>query len=97
MFEGVLGTFPKRLDIWSILVDLETNKGDKDRARGLFERVTKVKGIKKGKMQKWFEKWEKWEGKHGDQRSQGRVSKLAEAYVTKLAEEKRRGGDTGPM
>ncbi|KAL8859953.1 MAG: hypothetical protein Q9178_003501 [Gyalolechia marmorata] len=88
MFEGVLGTFPKRLDIWSILVDLETNKGDKDRARGLFERGTKVKGIKKGKMQKWFEKWEKWEGKHGDQRSQDRLSQHAEAYLMKLAEEK---------
>ncbi|KAL8848292.1 MAG: hypothetical protein Q9221_006691 [Calogaya cf. arnoldii] len=88
MFEGILGSFSKRLDIWSILIDLETNKGDKDRARELFERVTKVKGIKAGKMKKWFEKWEKWEKGNGDLRSQGKVSKVAEAYVRKMAEEK---------
>ncbi|KAL8884713.1 MAG: hypothetical protein Q9215_007301 [Flavoplaca cf. flavocitrina] len=88
MFEGILGSFPKRLDIWSILIDLETNRGGKDRARGLFERVTKVKGIKAGKMKKWFEKWEKWEKANGDERSQGRVGKVAEAYVRRVAEEK---------
>lgn len=92
MFEGILGSFPKRLDIWSILIDLETNKRDKDRARGLFERVTKVKGIKPGKMKKWFEKWEKWEKANGDARSQGKVSKIAEAYVRKMAEEKGKKG-----
>ncbi|KAL8999375.1 MAG: hypothetical protein Q9169_001801 [Polycauliona sp. 2 TL-2023] len=88
MFEGILGSFGKRLDIWSILIELETNKGDKDRARGLFERVTKVKGIKAGKMKKWFEKWEKWEKANGDVKSQGTVTKVAEAYVRKAAEEK---------
>ena len=88
MFEGILGSFPKRLDIWSILIDLETNRGGKDRARGLFERVTKVKGIKVGKMKKWFEKWEKWEKANGNERSQGRVGKVAEAYVRRVAEEK---------
>lgn len=88
MFEGILGSFPKRLDIWSILIDLETSRGDKDRARGLFERVTKVKGVKAGKMKKWFQKWEKWEKAHGNERSQGRVGKVAEAYVRRVAEEK---------
>ncbi|KAL8670133.1 MAG: hypothetical protein Q9168_005315 [Polycauliona sp. 1 TL-2023] len=88
MFEGILGSFAKRLDIWSILIDLETNKGDKDRARGLFERVTRVKGIKAGKMKKWFEKWEKWEKVNGDVKSQGKANKVAEAYVRKVAEEK---------
>ncbi|KAL8767011.1 MAG: hypothetical protein Q9209_006365 [Squamulea sp. 1 TL-2023] len=88
MFEGILGSFPKRWDIYSRMVDLETNKGEKERARGLFERVTRAKGVKAGKMKKWFEKWEKWEGQHGDERSRGRVLKLAEAYVRKVAGEK---------
>ncbi|KAL8783841.1 MAG: hypothetical protein Q9213_004331 [Squamulea squamosa] len=88
MFEGILGSFPKKWDIYSILVDLETIKGEKERARGLFERVTRLNGVKAGKMKKLFKQWEKWEGKHGDERSRARVLKLAEAYVRKIAEEK---------
>lgn len=77
-----------------MLIDLETHRGEKDRARGLFERVTKVSGIKVGKMKKWLKKWEKWEMGNGDSRSQGKVGKVAEAYVRKVAEGKgRKGGE----
>ncbi|KAL8735911.1 MAG: hypothetical protein Q9166_000473 [cf. Caloplaca sp. 2 TL-2023] len=88
MFEGILSTFPKKLDIWLVFMNLEKNIGDKDRIRQLFERVTRLSGMKNKQMQFWFNEWDKWEKGHGDKRDQERVTKLAEEYVRKKAEEK---------
>lgn len=39
MFEGLLSSFPKRIDLWNILIDLEIKVGDAEQVRRLFERV----------------------------------------------------------
>ncbi|KAL8869981.1 MAG: hypothetical protein Q9174_003866, partial [Haloplaca sp. 1 TL-2023] len=41
-FEGLLNTFPKRLDLWNVLIDLEISKGENDKVRELFGRVTRL-------------------------------------------------------
>ncbi len=81
MFEGLLSTFPKRLDIWNQLLDLEIKQGDKDVVRGLFERVTKVRGLKAKAAKAWFRRWSEWEEANGDKKTQEKVKARAEEWV----------------
>ncbi|KAJ6144754.1 hypothetical protein N7470_008649 [Penicillium chermesinum] len=39
VFEGLLSSFPKRIDLWNVLIDLEIKVGDAEQVRRLFERV----------------------------------------------------------
>ncbi|EFR02442.1 rRNA biogenesis protein RRP5 [Nannizzia gypsea CBS 118893] len=39
VFEGLLSSFPKRIDLWNVLLDLEIKLGDEEQVRRLFERV----------------------------------------------------------
>ncbi|KAL1957377.1 hypothetical protein VTO42DRAFT_6057 [Malbranchea cinnamomea] len=39
IFEGLLSSFPKRVDLWIVLLDLEIKHGDADQVRRLFERA----------------------------------------------------------
>ncbi|KAL8684458.1 MAG: hypothetical protein Q9218_008284 [Villophora microphyllina] len=86
-FEGMLSTFPKRTDLWNVLVDLEIKLGEKERVREVFGRVTRLE-LKVRKMRFWFKKWAEWEERNGDEKSRARVRGLAEEYVRKQAEER---------
>ncbi|PWY88997.1 nucleic acid-binding protein [Aspergillus heteromorphus CBS 117.55] len=46
VFEGLLSSFPKKVDLWNILLDLEIKNGDAEQVRRLFERVLGI--TKKG-------------------------------------------------
>ena len=82
IFETLLSQWPKRLDLWNILLDLEMRKGDKEIIRRLFERVTgSGLNLKARKAKFFFKKWLDWEGKSGDVKSQERVKALAAEYV----------------
>ncbi|KAE8352852.1 hypothetical protein BDV28DRAFT_119450 [Aspergillus coremiiformis] len=48
VFEGLLSSFPKRMDLWNILLDLEMKNGDAEQVRRLFERVLGIRNAKKG-------------------------------------------------
>lgn len=48
VFEGLLSSFPKRIDLWNILLDLEIKNGDAEQVRRLFERVLGIRDSKKG-------------------------------------------------
>ncbi|TAQ85094.1 hypothetical protein B7494_g6580 [Chlorociboria aeruginascens] len=85
MFEGLLATFPKRLDIWNQLLDLEVQQGDVDVIRGVFERVVKIKGIKPKGVKAWFRRWSEWEAKNGDKKTQEKVKAKAEEWVRSAA------------
>jgi rRNA biogenesis protein RRP5 len=87
MFEGLLSTFPKRLDIWNQLLDLEIQQGDKEITRGVFERVVKVKGLKAKGAKAWFRRWSEWEEKNGGKKEQERVKAKAEEWVRGAAKE----------
>ncbi|KAL2011206.1 hypothetical protein VTN00DRAFT_3924 [Thermoascus crustaceus] len=47
VFEGLLSSFPKRVDLWNVLLDLEIKVGDKEQVRRLFERVLGISNAKK--------------------------------------------------
>ncbi|KAL5355772.1 hypothetical protein BJX96DRAFT_170979 [Aspergillus floccosus] len=47
VFEGLLSSFPKRIDLWNILLDLEIKVGDAEQVRRLFERVLGTRDTKK--------------------------------------------------
>jgi rRNA biogenesis protein RRP5 len=86
MFEGLLSSFPKRLDIWNQLIDLEIHQGDQDIIRAIFERVTKIKGLKPRGAKAWFKRWSGWERDHGDFKSQEIVHARAQEWVHATAE-----------
>jgi rRNA biogenesis protein RRP5 len=88
MFEGVLSTYPKRLDLWNQLVDLEMQQGDDGIIRALFERVLKTKGVKPKAAKVWFKRWSEWEDNHGDSKSQEKVRAKAKEWVRAAAERK---------
>lgn len=94
MFEGLLATFPKRFDLWNQLLDHE-DKPSADRAvvRDIFERATKVKGLKARAAKKWFKRWADWEEKNGDQKSREKVSAKAAEWVRSRAEAKADGDE----
>ena len=85
MFEGLLSTFPKRLDIWNQLLDLEIQQCDKDVIRAVFERVVKVKGLKPKGAKAWFRRWSEWEEKNGDKKTQEKVKAKAEEWVRNVS------------
>lgn len=92
IFEGLLSTFPKRLDIWHQLLDLEIQQGDSDTIRGVFERVVKTRGLKPRGAKGWFRRWSEWEERNGDKKSQEKVRARAEEWV-RTAEEKAKSDD----
>lgn len=93
MFEGLLSTFPKRLDIWNQLLDLEIQQGDEEIIRGVFERVVKTKNLKPKGAKAWFRRWSAWEEKNGDKKTQEKVKAKAEEWVRAAAQKKSQPGD----
>ncbi|KAI0460340.1 hypothetical protein F5B21DRAFT_451192 [Xylaria acuta] len=92
MFEGLIATFSKRFDLWSQLLDHEDGpNADKAVIRDVFDRATKVKGLKARPAKKWFKRWADWEAKNGDAKSQERVRAKATEWVRLKAETKRDG------
>ena len=91
VFETLLSQWPKRLDLWNVLLDLEMKQGDKDIVRRLFERVTGGGGsgvsMKARKAKFFFKKWLEWEVRCGDAKSQERVKALAGEYVRSRGKE----------
>jgi rRNA biogenesis protein RRP5 len=81
MFEGLLSTFPRRLDLWNQLLDLEIRQGDQDIVRALFERVVKTKDLKPRGAKAWFKRWSEWERENGDLKRQERVRAKAQEWV----------------
>ncbi|KAK7419432.1 rRNA biogenesis protein rrp5 [Neonectria punicea] len=67
MFEGLLAAWPKKGDLWNQLLDLEIGisgaDADLTAVRDVFERRTRVKGLKPQQAEKWFRRWAAWEEK----------------------------------
>ncbi|KAJ1335487.1 rRNA biogenesis protein RRP5 [Microdochium nivale] len=94
MFEGLLATFPKRFDLWNQLLDHEDVPGaDRAVVRDIFDRATKVRGLKPRAAKKWFKRWADWEEKNGDAKSREKVSAKAAAWVKARAAAKDAGED----
>ena len=84
VFETLLSQWPKRLDLWNVLLDLEMKNGGQERVRRLFERVTgEGMKLKPRKAKYFFKRWLGFEEKAGDRKSAERVKALAAEYVEK--------------
>ncbi|KAJ2786363.1 rRNA biogenesis protein rrp5 [Coemansia interrupta] len=94
VFEGILGTYPKRVDLWSVYLDMEIKAASAsgsdsdaqrwDPARKLFARVTSMKHSSK-KMKFFFKKWLAFEKSHGSDETVEHVKQKALEYVNSLS------------
>ncbi|KAJ2614175.1 rRNA biogenesis protein rrp5 [Coemansia sp. RSA 1365] len=96
VFEGVLASFPKRVDLWSVYLDMEISAAARafsaDAAatrrwapvRSLFERVIAMK-LSSKKVKSFFKKWLKFEKDHGSEATVEHVKQRAREYVGSLA------------
>ncbi|PLW31843.1 hypothetical protein PCANC_17210 [Puccinia coronata f. sp. avenae] len=84
LFEGLVASYPKRLDLWNVYLDLEIKSGTApELIRSLFSRMLALKFNSK-RMKSIFKKWLSFEQTHGDKESQDLVIQKAQAYVSAL-------------
>ncbi|KAM0789071.1 hypothetical protein ACM66B_003134 [Microbotryomycetes sp. NB124-2] len=84
IFEGVVESHPKRLDLWLVYIDQEIKQGNVVGVRALFERVLQQRlSSKKGKAV--FKKWLSFEKEHGDEAGAAAVKDKALAFVAALS------------
>ncbi|KAJ3056513.1 Protein RRP5 [Rhizophlyctis rosea] len=86
IFEGIMSNYPKRVDLWSIYLDMEIRNGDVDITRRLFERVIKLK-LSSKKMKFFFKKYLDFEKSKGTAQGVEHVKQAAVAYVEGLQRE----------
>ena len=88
IFETILSQWPKRLDLWNVLIDVEKKEGDKAVVRKVFERVTNAKmKLKKKQANFYFKQWYEYEEKEGDKKGVERVKALAAKDVQRREEQ----------
>lgn len=100
VFEGLLSSFPKRVDLWNILLDLEIKNGDAEQVRRLFERVLGIRDNKKGgpaieaskkvrpkQARFFFKKWLAFEEKLGNDKMVEDVKAKAAEYIKAVQQE----------
>merc|ERR1740121_3414920 len=88
VFEGLLDSYPKRTDLWSIYIDAHIGAHTPPKAasanlqpvRSLLERCCALR-LKAAKMRFFFKKWLGFETRWGDVESQERVRTLAREFV----------------
>eukprot|EP00928_Gymnodinium_smaydae_P032700 TRINITY_DN23613_c0_g1_i2.p1 TRINITY_DN23613_c0_g1~~TRINITY_DN23613_c0_g1_i2.p1 ORF type:complete len:1812 (-),score=336.46 TRINITY_DN23613_c0_g1_i2:299-5206(-) len=88
IFEGLLDSYPKRTDLWSVYLDAHIGaytppkaaKADLAEIRGLMERCCTMR-LKAAKMRFFFKRWLDFEKKWGDAESQELVRTKAREFV----------------
>uniref|UniRef100_A0A7S2H4N6 S1 motif domain-containing protein n=2 Tax=Octactis speculum TaxID=3111310 RepID=A0A7S2H4N6_9STRA len=86
VFEGLLSSYPKRVDLWNVYVDKEVKAGNIPAARNLFERLVTLK-LSKKQVKASFKKWLSFETRHGDDEKLNVVKSKAKEYVQRLMDE----------
>ncbi|KAJ3191224.1 rRNA biogenesis protein rrp5 [Irineochytrium annulatum] len=81
LFEGVLSNHPKRLDMWSIYLDMESRGNNIDAARRLFERAITLK-LSTKKMKFLFKKYLEFEKQRGSAEGMAHVKDAALKYAS---------------
>ncbi|XP_076757290.1 ribosomal RNA Processing 5 [Xylocopa sonorina] len=82
LFEHILSSYPKRVDIWSCYVDALIKSNDIDIARKVLERAI-VQTLPPRKMKTLFKKFISFEEQYGTQEDVARVQQMAVEYVEK--------------
>ena len=87
MFEGIVTNYPKRMDIWSIYMDMEVKYGggNQVQARHLFERCLSLPDINKKpkKMKLVFRKYMEFEDSQGNTAKLDELRRRVEDYLEK--------------
>jgi len=81
IFEGIVANYPKKLDIWSIYLDMELKTGDAVAIRKLFEVVTSL-NISSKKMKYFLKRYMTFEKEFGDATTRAHVKQKAQDYMT---------------
>ncbi|RLU17008.1 hypothetical protein DMN91_011077 [Ooceraea biroi] len=82
LFEKILTSYPKRVDVWSCYVDCLTRSEDIDIARRVLERAC-VQTLPARKMKTLFKKFMSFEEKYGTPETVSHVQQMAADYVEK--------------
>ena len=85
IFEGLIASFPKRVDLFNVLLDLEVKQGDRELVRALFERVFAGK-VKAKQARFFFKRWLEFEEREGDEKSVDAVKLRAADWVKRNSE-----------
>lgn len=81
LLEQILASYPKRVDIWSVYIDMLIKSDEIKLARQTLERaVTQKLPVKK--MRSLFKKHLEFEKKYGTENDVARVKAMAEEYVS---------------
>eukprot|EP00742_Colponemidia_sp_Colp-10_P002144 GILJ01002291.1.p1 GENE.GILJ01002291.1~~GILJ01002291.1.p1 ORF type:complete len:1257 (+),score=280.24 GILJ01002291.1:184-3954(+) len=83
MFEGILSSYPKRTDLWSIYIDMEIKVGNLDITRRLFERCISLR-LSSKKMKFFFKRYLEFEKEVGTEETIEHVKQKAREYVESL-------------
>nr|XP_033337596.1 protein RRP5 homolog [Megalopta genalis] len=82
LFEKIICSHPKRVDVWSCYVDSLLKSNDIDVARKVLERAV-VQTLPPRKMKTLFKKFISFEEQYGTQQNVEHVQRLAASYVEK--------------
>ncbi|RWS21921.1 protein RRP5-like protein [Leptotrombidium deliense] len=86
MFDNLVSNYPKRVDLWSIFIDMmikygaESNSETLSSIRSVFERAITLK-LNVKKMRVMFKKYLDFEMKYGNEDTVSRVRQKAKEYV----------------
>lgn len=84
-FENLVTAFPRRADLWTVYLDMESKYGtETDHLRSLFEKATQL-SLRPNAMKLIFKKFLLFEKQNGTQNSEKKVKRAAAEYVSKLA------------
>ncbi|KAJ3431155.1 protein rrp5 [Anaeramoeba flamelloides] len=85
IFEGIIANYPKRVDIWTIYIDMEKKTGKVKLVRKLFKRAITLK-VSSKKIKSLFKKFLIFEKEEGDSESVEEVKQLALNYIKSKSE-----------
>ena len=80
IFEGLVSSYPKRLDLWNMYVDQEVKAGHIEDARHLLDRMCTL-NLSVQKVKSVFKKYLRLEMQYGDEATVQQVKQKAQEYV----------------
>merc|ERR1712146_259167 len=83
MFEDLVASHPRKLDLWLVYADQEAGQGAVSIVRGIFERLVSGGGLSSKKMRSVFKKWVQFEAEHGDEAGIAAVKRRVAEYARK--------------
>ena len=85
VFDGVLSSYPKRIDVWSVYLDMELRRGEPGPIRSLFERAVSLK-LSSKKAKYFFKRYLQYASDAGDAALVEKVKAMARAWVERATE-----------